>query len=147
MLNTARHTSQEPLLDAGSDEVVLYQEFLKAFRNNREEDLAHCVGDSNWAKFGRVVEHVLGLLKEHNKGNGPISRDVLVTENLEENLVDNAEDGIAFFVDQVGKTVQPGACTVAFGVCMPPHFFEVRRFFKKRGVSTSRVSVQFVYIR
>ena len=70
-------------------------------------------------------------MKEHNKGNGPITRDVLVTENLQENLMHRTEDGVAFLVDQIGKTVQPGACTVAFGVCMPPHFFEVRRFLKK----------------
>jgi len=105
VLNAARHTRQKSLLDGGLDVLILDQEFLKSFGNNGEKDLAKCVRDGDRAEFGHLVQHTLHLLKQHYKGNGPSSRNILVAKDFEEYLVRGAEDGVAFFVDQIRKSV------------------------------------------
>ena len=88
VLNAARYTKQKSLLDIGLDESVLDQEFLQSGWNYGEENLSQRIGDGNRAELRWIIKYPLGLLKEHNKSNSPIARDVPATEDFKENQDD-----------------------------------------------------------
>jgi hypothetical protein len=125
VLNAARHTKQKSFLDVGFDEVIPNHELLQASGNYGEENLSQRIGDGDRSEFRQVIEYILGLLKEHNKSKCPIARNVLTVEDFEENPMGSAEDGVAFFVNQVRQAVQSGARVVWLGSCMPLYFLEV----------------------